>query len=157
MLCRKLYLNIAQHSSSYLAIIALYFISLYKFLDGDENVPKTKIIKTALMILIPAILAVLGKNKISILQLVLKYWVTKYFLIRHEIQEAINRLIKVLEHSLEDEDLNDEIITKSSILFDKIDKLQKKIKKLKEKKESNREDALIVTNKRDRNRKKKKR
>ena len=157
MLCRKLYLNIAQHSSSYLAIIALYFISLYKFLDGDENVPKTKIIKTALMILIPAILAVLGKNKISILQLVLKYWVTKYFLIRHEIQEAINRLIKVLEHSLEDEDLNDEIITKSSILFDKIYKLQKKIKKLKEKKESNREDALIVTNKRNRNRRRKRR
>ena len=115
-ICRKLYFNIAQHSSSYLAIIALYFISLYKFLDGNENVLKTKIIKTALMILIPAILAVLKTNKISILQLILKYWVTKYFLIQQEILEAINRLIRVMHNALEDEDLNDEIITKSSII-----------------------------------------
>ena len=155
--CRNLCINIIQYSSSYLAIIASYFISLYESLDGNENVSKSKIIITALIFLIQAILAVLETNKISILQLILKYWVTKYFLIQQEILEAINRLIRVMHNALEDEDLNDEIIKISSILFEHIENLKKKIKEKKRKKKSNGEDAVIVTNKRSRKRRRKRR
>jgi len=126
--CEDLYFNIAINSTSYLALLVTYALSLYELWRGEvknEEDIKKKNVETTILLLLPHIIALLEINKIQILSLFLKkkqllQIKQKQFL--NEIKEIHNNILK----SVKGADKNEDIIGEFKSLLEDIEALKEK-------------------------------
>ena len=129
---RKLYFNIIIHSTSYLAILASYFISLYELWEwGEKKEEKDKTnsnTKTTIILLIPHIIALLEINQINILSFLLTQK-QKILIQREKLILNLNDILYILNKSSQDRNNCGEISKVITLLAEAINEYMNIAKK----------------------------